>query len=111
VPLHPSRKRKRGYNQSAMFGKGLSESLGIPCNESVSVRLKSTKTQTNKSKADRWDNVKDVFSLSANDGIEGRRILLVDDVMTTGATLEACGQHLIQAKCASLSVACIAEAN
>ena len=110
VPLHASRKRKRGYNQSAKFAEGLSYSLGVPWDESISYRKSSTKTQTRKSKAERWENVKDVFSIANTDALRGKRILLVDDVITTGATLEACGRHLQDEGCNSLSVACIAEA-
>lgn len=110
VPLHASRMRKRGYNQSAKFAEGLSEALNISWEESISLRLAATNTQTRKGRADRWSNVKDAFSIAAVDKISGKRILLVDDVITTGATLEACGQHLIDAGCATLSVACIAEA-
>lgn len=110
VPLHASRMRKRGYNQSAKFAEGLSEALNISWEESISLRLTATNTQTRKGRADRWSNVKDAFSIAAVDKISGKRILLVDDVITTGATLEACGQHLIDAGCATLSVACIAEA-
>lgn len=110
VPLHYSRQRKRGYNQSAKFAEGLSQSLGIPWDESISVRKRSTTTQTRKSKLDRWENVKDVFGVDVADRILNQRILLVDDVITTGATLEACGKHLLENKCAELSIACIAEA-
>jgi len=59
---------------------------------------------------ERWENVKDVFTISENRSLVGKRILLVDDIITTGSTLEACGQHLIAAGCQELSVACIAEA-
>lgn len=110
VPLHPSRIRKRGYNQSAKFAEGLGYVLNIPWDESISVRKTKTKTQTNKSKVERWENVKDVFAIAQSDQIAGKRILLVDDVITTGATLEACGMHLVNNGCAQLSVACIAEA-
>ena len=110
VPLHVTRKRKRGYNQSAKFAEGLGYSLGVPWNETISVRKQSTKTQTNKSKLERWENVKDVFSMTKIASVEGKRILLVDDVITTGATLEACGSHLVSSGCAQISVACIAEA-
>lgn len=110
VPLHSSRKRRRGYNQSAKFAEGLSYSLSIPWNESVSSRVVRTTTQTRKSKVDRWENVKDVFAIERPEEINGQRILLVDDVMTTGATLEACGKQLLQAGCIELSVACLAEA-
>lgn len=110
VPLHRSRLRKRGYNQSSKFAEGLSNSLKIPWDESITIRRDRTATQTKKNRMQRWENVRDVFSISQNDKILGKRILLVDDVITTGATLEACGQHLIAAGCAQLSVAVIAEA-
>jgi ComF family protein len=110
VPLHASRMRKRGYNQSAKFAEGLSEALKIEWEESISLRVTATNTQTRKGRADRWNNVKDAFSIAAIEKVAGKRILLVDDVITTGATLEACGHHLIEAGIGSLSVACIAEA-
>ena len=110
VPLHPARLRQRGYNQSAMFAQGISQSTGIPWEESISVRKQNTKTQTRMSRAQRWENVKSVFGVSDHRKIEGKNILLVDDVITTGATLEACGQHLLDAQCKSLSIICIAEA-
>lgn len=110
VPLHESRKRKRGYNQSAKFAEGLGFALGLPYDETISVRKRGTKTQTNKSKLERWENVKDVFTIGQSGLISGKRILLVDDVITTGATLEACGIHLVQNGCSQISVACIAEA-
>lgn len=110
VPLHKARLRKRGYNQSAWFAKGLSESLAVPWDETISVRSKATATQTRKNRAERWENVRHVFSVNAGISVKEKRILLVDDVITTGATLEACGQHLLDCGCTSISVACIAEA-
>lgn len=110
VPLHASRLRKRGYNQSAKFAEGLSEALNVSWEESISLRVAATNTQTRKGRVDRWNNVKDAFSVAAVEKVAGKRILLVDDVITTGATLEACGHHLIESGCGSLSIACIAEA-
>lgn len=110
VPLHPARLRRRGYNQSARIAEGLSSVLEIPWNESISSRIKSTATQTRKTKLERWENVKEVFHVEQPDMVMGKRILLVDDVMTTGATLEACGKHLVHSGCAELSIACLAEA-
>jgi ComF family protein len=110
VPLHPSRKRKRGYNQSAKFAEGLSDILKIPYDDDVSLRTVSTSTQTKKNKLQRWENVESVFSIHHIDQIKEKRILLVDDVITTGATIEACGNHLLKNGCKELSVACIAEA-
>jgi ComF family protein len=110
VPLHISRKRKRGYNQSEEFGKGLAEILEIPCSDEFVKRLIKTKTQTRKSRLNRWENVSEVFSVVKPEAVGSKRILLVDDVVTTGATLEACGQVLIDAGCKELSIACIASA-
>lgn len=109
IPLHESRLRKRGYNQSSKFAEGLSYSLGIPWSETVSIRKAKTPTQTRKSRIERWENVKDVFSVSPG-LIFGKKILLVDDVITTGATVEACGLHIVENGCTQLSVICIAEA-
>jgi ComF family protein len=110
VPLHASRQKKRGYNQSAKFAEGLSYSLGIAWDESISVRRASTATQTKKTKLERWENVKSVFDIRESERVKDLRVLLVDDVITTGATVEACGQHLVNSQCKSLSIACIAEA-
>ncbi len=110
VPLHGSRQKKRGYNQSSKFAQGLSEALTIPWDESISIRTTTTTTQTKKSKQARWENVKSVFDIRESENIRGQRILLVDDVITTGATMEACGQHLLDHYCKELSIACIAEA-
>lgn len=108
VPLHSSRKRKRGYNQSEKFGTGLGEVLGIPCSDSYMKRQVMTETQTRKSKLNRWENVNAVFKVTHLEAVQHKRILLVDDVVTTGATLEACGQALMDAGCSELSIACIA---
>lgn len=108
VPLHEARRRKRGYNQSEEFGKGLAEILGVPCCDNLMERVVITGTQTRKSRLNRWQNVSSVFRVTNASAIAHKRILLVDDVVTTGATLEACGQALIDARCMELSIACIA---
>ncbi len=108
VPLHSSRRRIRGYNQSEEFGKGLSNILDVPCDDTYMKRAARTETQTHKSKLSRWENVNRIFQVVDQSLIAERRILLVDDVVTTGATLEACGQALLNAGCRELSIACIA---
>ena len=108
IPLHPVKQKRRRYNQSAEFAKGLSQSLNVGYSNEAIKRIIVTETQTRKSKLRRWENVKEVFSVANNQLIEGKRVLLVDDVITTGATIEACGQVLIDAGIQELSVASIA---
>jgi ComF family protein len=108
VPLHDSRRRIRGYNQSEEFGKGLSNVLELPCDDTFMMRKAKTETQTHKTKLSRWENVERMFHVVKPEPIAKKRILLVDDVVTTGATLEACGRALLDAECSELSIACIA---
>ena len=108
VPLHPEKKRIRGYNQSAVFGEGLEAHLPARLREDILVRTTNTGTQTRRSRFARWENVESVFEVQQTENIRGKRILLIDDVITTGATLEACAMHLFTAGAAEISVACIA---
>ncbi|MBS1682309.1 MAG: ComF family protein [Bacteroidetes bacterium] len=110
VPLHAARLRNRGYNQSTKFAKGIASALKIPVDEKLLFRRSNTNTQTTKTREERWENVQHAFEVTGQNKVEGKRILLVDDVVTTGATLEACGEKLIKAGCKELSIACIAEA-
>jgi ComF family protein len=110
VPLHPSRRRKRGYNQSEEFAKGLSQMLDKPVLADALERTHRTDSQTRKTKLKRWQNVQEVFRVKNPSMVEGRKLLLVDDVITTGATIEACSTALLSAQCLSIGVAGIAYA-
>lgn len=90
VPLHPKREKKRGYNQSMMIARGISEATGIPIGDKYLIRVVNTATQTKKSKEERFQNVKDIFQVCHTEELQGKHILLIDDVLTTGATLESC---------------------
>ena len=93
VPLHPAKHKRRGYNQSEEFAIGLSERLNAPCLTNVLQRDVPTDTQTKKSKLKRWENVNSVFSISNRQLIAGVRILVVDDVITTGLPLRLVAMH------------------
>lgn len=95
VPLHPKKLKKRGYNQSEMIARGLSEIIGKPLALDALFKNKITKTQTKKNKEERFLNVRGSFSVKNAEMLENKHILLVDDVLTTGATLEACASALI----------------
>jgi len=108
VPLHPKKKHKRGYNQAACFGEGLSQSLLIPMEEHFLVRAVYQTSQTHKGRLDRFQNVLAAFKAKNMNQLSGKHVLLVDDVLTTGATLEACAIQLQQATDLRLSMATIA---
>ena len=107
VPLHPLKLKKRGYNQSERFAQGLAGALGIP-SLTVLQRTVFTETQTNKSRWQRWENVERVFDKGPEWDVTQKNILLVDDVMTTGATLAACANTLLAAGAQSVDIAVIA---
>ncbi len=108
VPLHRRKLRKRGYNQSEKIAKGISIAMEIPMNASVLLKSQATATQTRKSRFERWLNVSGKFILSHPDAIRNLHVLLVDDVVTTGATLEACAEVLLSAEGVRVSVAAVA---
>jgi len=108
VPLHKKRLRKRGYNQSEFIARGLAEELNIPVLNEVLLKKRFTETQTFKSRAERWENTLRSFEINNEELIKNKRILLVDDVITTGATTEACIIQLNKASGAPVSVASIA---
>jgi ComF family protein len=108
VPLHPARERTRGYNQSACFARGLGESLVKPVAVNALLRRQNTSSQTRKKRLERFSNVETVFAAASNAPIKGKHVLLVDDVFTTGATLEACARVLLEAGAARVSMATIA---
>jgi ComF family protein len=108
VPLHPKKKRKRGYNQSEKIAAGIAQITGWKVNTSALIRTQFTETQTRKSRQERWENVSEAFSLRDPAALANRRLLLVDDVLTTGATLEACILQLQKAEGCKVSVATLA---
>jgi len=110
VPLHKSKQRSRGYNQCDPICEGLSESLDIPYYSGLLERPDRTSSQTNKSRIDRWANVEGIFRVRRPDLISNRHILLTDDVVTTGSTLEACGSAILNIEGAKLSIATLAMA-
>jgi ComF family protein len=110
VPLHKKKYMQRGYNQSEQFAIGLSRAMNVPVDRFLLSRVKATETQTRKSRFSRYANVSEIFSVGNTVGFAGKHLLLVDDVITTGATLESCIRALSVIPGVRVSVACIATA-
>lgn len=94
VPLHPKRKRQRGYNQSEWIARGIRSVTGTPIDTTSLSRLKETESQTRKQLFERSENVEDIFRLNTAETLKGKHVLLLDDVITTGSTLRACAEAL-----------------
>jgi ComF family protein len=105
LPLFASKQKRRGFNQSTILCEGIAEHLDVPVLEDIIIRSRHTETQTRKGRVERWLNMEGKFVLANEGAIQDKHILLVDDVVTTGATLEACGIELLKATGVSLSIA------
>ncbi len=108
VPMHPKKERKRGYNQVTTFGKTLSSVLKIPFYENILIKKSATTSQTIKSRLQRFQDFEGKFFINDIHFLENKHILLVDDVITTGATLESCALELLKTKNIKISIATIA---
>lgn len=108
VPLHKNKLKTRGYNQVSYFGKSIAKNLNIPFNQTILTRISYTKTQTKKVRFDRWNNVQELFFVEDQKALENKHILLIDDIITTGATLEACCKAFEKTKNIKISIACMA---
>ncbi len=110
VPLHPQKEKKRGYNQSWWIASGMAAQMKKELAADNLKRITATETQTRKNRFERWKNVEGIFSLTYPEAFSGKHILLIDDVVTTGATLEACAQAIISGSDAKVSIATLATA-
>ncbi len=108
VPLHKKKELKRGYNQSEMFAKGISLKTGIPLSTDNLIRIKNTSTQTKMNREQRLNNLKNAFKINNPEKIQGKHILLVDDVLTTGSTLLECAYEIKNIPDVKISFATIA---
>lgn len=105
LPLFAAKERRRGFNQATILCQGIAEILDIPVLQNTIRRTSFTETQTKKGRIERWQNMEGRFELVNPQIVKGRHVLLVDDVITTGATLEACGRELLKADGLRLSIA------
>ena len=107
LPLFPAREKKRGYNQALLLCEGISKATRLPVLDQLVTRPEHTETQTKKGRIARWKNIEGKFCLANSKGAKGRHLMLVDDVITTGATLESCGNTLLEAGNVTLSIAAL----
>lgn len=107
LPLNPRKEKKRGYNQAAEIAFGIAAVFKKPVLEKGLQRIIFTETQTHKNRISRWQNMQGVFATSGNHSLEGKHILLIDDIITTGATLETCGEQILKIQDTRLSIATV----
>lgn len=108
VPLHPMKQRRRGFNQSEVIAAGIAEALQKPVLPDALKRVTDTDTQTRRSRYDRWQNVENIFSVAEMHLLENKHVLLVDDVVTTGATVESCAAAILKVPGTKVSLAALA---
>ena len=110
LPLNPRKERKRGYNQAAVICNGMSGTMQVPVLTGIVTRGRFTETQTKKHRTERWENVANSFIVTDKEKLVGKNLLLVDDVITTGATLEACCQSILRVEGVKMSLATLSTA-
>ncbi|MFT4667006.1 MAG: ComF family protein [Polaribacter sp.] len=110
VPLHPKKEHSRGYNQCDPFARGLSETMEIPWRKGILIKTVNNTSQTKMTRMERLENVRTTFNVNNPDQLRGKHVLIVDDVMTTGATLEACAEKVLEIPHTKVSLATIAMA-
>ena len=108
VPLHRSKRAFRGFNQAMVVARALGAQLGKPAEEDLLLRVRETESQTNKSRVERVNNMAGAFKVATPGSLANKHVLLVDDVLTTGATLEACATAILTGENAKISFATIA---
>lgn len=108
VPLHPSKKRVRGFNQSEIISNGIADATSLPVDVTSFKRAGVSATQTRRSRYDRWTNVEGIFQVADPQSLTGKHILLVDDVITTGSTIESCANELLKLEGVRVSVVALA---
>ena len=111
VPLHPKKLKRRGYNQSEWIARGIADAMQKPVSTDNLIRKIFTSTQTRKNRFERWQNVEGIFDIAQPEDFENKHILLIDDVVTTGSTLEACAFQLLKIKNTKVSIATLAFAD
>ncbi len=111
LPLNKNKEKKRGYNQAEIICRGIHSATNIPVMINNIVKRRATESQTLKHRGERWNNVEGSFVVTNPNALEGKHVLLIDDVITTGATMEACAQAILQVRDSSLSIATLAHAS
>lgn len=108
VPLHPLKKRRKGFNQSEVISQGLSEATGLPVDNTSFIRVSASETQTKRARYERWINVEGIFRVVDENKLKRKHILLVDDVITTGSTIESCACEIQKVEGTKTSVVALA---